>query len=100
VQNDKITSLIGFALFQAFLPATDPESIATSTPDLCGNRVYSIVESAAQSIVTIIPPATGDPFLDQWSISLRSDSLADIGLYTFTFKAVLEFYPDSIPATK
>jgi len=64
VQNDKITSLIGSALSQAFLPATDPESIVTSIPDLCGKRVYSIVEAAAQSIVTIIPPTNGDPFLD------------------------------------
>ena len=59
----------GVASSQQFLPATDPDTIATSMPDFCGDRVYSIVETAAQSIVTITPPTTGLIFSDPWTLT-------------------------------
>jgi hypothetical protein len=90
----------GIASSQQFLPATDPDTIATSMSDLCGNRVYSIVETAAQNIVKITPPANGLIFADKWTLTCQSNNLADVGVYTFTLKAALELYSTSTFATK
>ena len=42
-----ITSLSGIGDTQNFLPATDSASSMASIPELCGNRIYSIVEAQA-----------------------------------------------------
>ena len=69
LQDVKITSSNGVASSQQFLPATDPDSITNENSAFCENRVYSIVETAAQNIVTITPPATGLIFADPWTLT-------------------------------
>lgn len=94
LQAVSITSLSGISNSQLFLPATDPESIANSTKDLCGNRIYTIIDPLAQGIVTITSPAIGlDPYIDKWTLTCQSTSLADVGVRTFTLQAVLESWP-------
>ncbi len=94
-----ITSLSGVSNSQTFAPATD--TAATSTvPGLCGNRIYSIVETLPRNFVSIVAPSAGqDPFVDNWTLTCLSTNLADVGVYTtVTLKVVLESYPSITPA--
>jgi hypothetical protein len=77
----------------------DSAATSASILALCGNRVYSIVETLAQNFVSIGRPQAGeDPFVDNWTLTCLSNSLQDVGVYTVTLKASLEFYPAIYPA--
>ena len=65
-----ITSLSGVNVTQNFAPATDSAAATALIPALCGNRVYSIVETEAYSIVSIIAPVAAlDPLVADWTLS-------------------------------
>ena len=95
-----ITSLSGVSNSQTFKPATDTAAATSSSLSLCGNRIYSIVETLPQNFVSIVAPSAGqDPFVDNWTLTCLSTNLADVGVYnTVTLKVVLQDYPSIAPA--
>jgi hypothetical protein len=56
--DDSITSYSGTAVIKFFAPATDTAAKFANVVDLCGVRVYNILETIPQGIVTIFTPAT------------------------------------------
>ena len=54
-----ITVLDGIGFSQTFMPATDSAATNSLIPNLCGPRVYTIVEPQPASFITIIPPPAG-----------------------------------------
>ena len=83
-----ITLLSGTAVTQVFAPATDTAATAASVADLCGVRVYTIVEASTQGFVTIVAPSTNEYTLD-WTLSMLSNNLADVLIWTVTLQAKL-----------
>ena len=54
-----ITSLSGLTSTQVFAPSTDTAATFAGVLDLCGARIYSIVEiTPQQGLVSIIAPST------------------------------------------
>ena len=82
-----------------FAPATDSVATTAAIQNLCGIRVYSIVESNASNFVSIAAPGAGqDPLIANWTLVYMSMNLGDVGIHTVTLKAVLQLY-SSISAT-
>lgn len=52
-----ITALSGVAVTQTFAPAKDSVATAAGINNICGNRIYSIVEPIPAAFTTIIAPA-------------------------------------------
>ena len=69
------------AVSQAFALATDSKSTNTGVSSLCGPFQYDIIE--AYSFITVTAG----------NISLASNSMADIGVYTPRLRAKLTNYP-------
>jgi hypothetical protein len=81
-----------------FTPAIDSAATTAAIPGLCGNRIYSIFETAVQGFVSIEPPALSmDPITNNWTLTCSSINLTDVGTWTLTLKATLELYPN-VPA--
>ena len=77
------------AATQTFGLATDSYSNSVSTPNSCGPFEYSIVEGYSfVSISTAANPGT---------ISVQSNSMANINTYTATLKVKLKNYPGVAP---
>ena len=83
-----ITLLSGTALTQDFAPATDTAATAASVANLCGSRVYTIVEAIPQEFVTIVAPATNEYTLN-WTLSMLSNNFSHAGTWTVTLQAKL-----------
>ena len=78
---------VGFP--QTFAPATDSSATTIGTVDLCGPRIYEIVEPEPQNFMTITSPADGLDYLSPWSLDALSTDLIDVGVWTITLRATL-----------
>jgi len=64
-----------------------------SNPQICGPTSYKILEG--HPFIQIISPA--DPFTDAWTISVSTDLISDIKVYTATLVASLDKYANATP---
>ena len=67
--------------------------------DLCGPRVYTIVETAPQAFVSIVASATNE-YLSNWTLLMNSINIADVGTCTVTLQAKLLNYSGVLAPTK
>jgi len=67
-----------------------------SIPKICGPTSYKILEG--YPFIKIISPPE-DPFTDAYTISVSSDLISDIKVYTATLVASLDNYVDATPET-
>lgn len=82
---------------QAFLPFSDNVAIKFANEQICGPRLYTILEG--YTFIQLSPPASGNEFFDQWTFTLESADMAEIGSYETTIEVRLKNYPSSSPAT-
>ena len=83
-----ITSLSGLTSTLVFAPATDTAATFAGVFDLCGPRVYTIVEAIPQGFVSIVAPTTNE-YSSNWTLSMKSVNFTDVGVWTVTVKAKL-----------
>ena len=88
LKDKTITSFSGTAVTEDFAPATDTAATFAGVIDLCGVRIYTILETTPLEFVTIVPPATNLYTLD-WTLSMLSNNLAHAGTWTVTLQAKL-----------
>ena len=82
-----------------FAPATDTAATTVAIPDLCGPRVYTIVQITPQGFVSIIAPTT-NLYSSNWTLSMLSTNYSDVGVWTVTVQAKLANYTGVSAATK
>lgn len=75
------------------MPATDSSADTIGMVDLCGPRIYEIVETEPQNFMTITAPADGLDYLSPWSLDALSNDLIDVGVWVVTLRATLQNYP-------
>jgi hypothetical protein len=81
--------LSGLTSTQVFAPATDTAATFAGVPDLCGARIYSIVETTPQQgLVSIIAPTT-NLYSSNQTLSMKSTIISDVGVWTVTVQAKL-----------
>lgn len=73
-------------VFSTFKPFSDGVAKQYNDTDICGPKVYSIVES--RPYLSIMQPGSGLVYSDPWTIALMTNSLAYVGLHSTTIKAV------------
>jgi hypothetical protein len=73
---------------QDFAPATDTAATSAAVPELCGVRVYSILETFPQGFVSIVAP-TSNMYISNWTLSMFSNSFLNVGIWTVTLQAML-----------
>ena len=61
--------------------------------------MYSIVETTPQGFISIVAPAINEYSLN-WTLSIKSDSLADVGVWIVTLQAKLLYYSEIAAITK
>jgi hypothetical protein len=84
--------LSGLTSTQVFAPATDTAATFAGVPDLCGARIYSIVETTPQQgLVSIIAPTT-NLYSSNQTLSMKSTIISDVGVWTVTVQAKLLDY--------
>ena len=66
-----------------------------SNPKICGPTSYKILEG--YPFIKIISPE--DPFTDAYTISVSTDLISDIKVYTATLVAFLDNYAKATPET-
>jgi hypothetical protein len=84
------------ALVQPFSPFTDSGAQKYNFLEECGPKEYFIEPS--HPFISIEPP-TGNKFVDDWSISIKSIVNANVGVYQLKLVCRLPNYPLSVPAT-
>jgi len=57
-----ITVFDGIGFTQTFMPATDAAATSALRPDLCGPRVYTIIEASPAAFISITAPAAGQEY--------------------------------------
>jgi len=72
-----------------FMPATDSKATAAGVASLCGPRVYTIIEATPAAFTTIIPPSAGLEYSNAWTLSMLSNNLAHVGVWTMTLRVTL-----------
>jgi hypothetical protein len=83
VINDvTITATSGTAVTQLFMPATASYETTINNLGFCGVRVYSIVEVPPQNFITITSPGANKQYTNAWTLTFKSLTLADVGVYT------------------
>ena len=94
-----ITAFSNISASRTFAPALDTVASAAGISNLCGNRIYSIVETIPAGFTTITSPAPSNVFTTNWTLTFKTNNLAIVNVYTVTLKVTLQDYPAVPPAT-
>jgi len=95
-----IAAFDGIGFTQTFMPATDTAATSALVPELCGPRVYTILEATPASFISITAPVAGQDYTAPWTLLALSNNFMDAGSWTTTLQVTLLNYPTILAATK